>query len=270
MKKWYKFKTMVEEIVNIDSRLSFILSESKFIYRNNSNFSDKGFIDQFRINDVVKIHKTVFHITDRDYYDFNDPELISRKAECKIELFNRILYKHYHGFILYLKQEIEKYFPRINFHYFFTQQYSYILFENSDEKSIMNIKQIMQQAVVYYPLSFKLITDFFLEGKYCIYFVCDQSMGHLLNISINDFPFFWFNSLKLYYGMIPELIFNLVYYDLVHPDNEFLFVLLKNNNQSQIVKSENLSHIFGYHKKDLSLEENIKQYSNIWNQLYKR
>lgn len=241
-KKYLNFETELEEILNFNDRLTFILKDSKFISSKNSNFSDVGYINDFKVERVIDFGLNRLHISSTYYYDFNPNLINDHKMKCKIDLSNRINLKKTFIFKKIFENEFLKFYPFLSYYSFFTDIISYFLFENINSKQKKDILQIFYSIKAKYSINLILFANLFIDKKMIVYFSFENFLINYFNLNLGNFNFFIYNNNKVYYGFLFEDMYKRIFYDIYNFSCEFLYFVLGKENNNYILISNNLSN----------------------------
>ncbi len=230
-----KFTTQIEEVVDYKGNLAFLLNNTKYRTINKYSISDIGYIDKYRIDQVVKIHDNIFHITNQNYLDFKDYSLCQRDVSCSINSFQRKLLDDYQTFYQKFFNELSIYYLDYNKTYFISDFNSYCFLPTSlSRNEIINCYNKVIKKL-YTPINI----DSFIEISKKYYFTIRLG-NHLL-------PKECFNKLKVknqdvYYGILPKSFLNDIYYNICQ-DSNYMFLCL-DTKKCSLVLSKTLSNFF--------------------------
>lgn len=255
MKKWLIFESEVEEILNFNDKLTFILKDSKFLNNENSSFTDIGYIDKYQVINVINYGGNKLHITDQYYFHTDIIAFDDFKVKCKIDLFNRLKIKKSNYFNQIFQNEFEKYFYKKKYTFFATSYYSYFIFDIEDDFEIDNINQILFHIKerIFFP--FYILSKFYYENRYFIYFFIDIFFDKIFEINYYDLPFFLWEKRRVYYGNYLYDILNKNIIEIIKNDYDFVFLnIFKEKGFSLIVSKNIFEKVLKEKKVDLKNE----------------
>ncbi|MCX8058818.1 MAG: hypothetical protein N3A58_05345 [Spirochaetes bacterium] len=233
------FESEVEEILNFDDKLTFILKNSQFIPMKMSNFSDIGYIDKYKIEKVIYFGGNKLHISNSNYYDFIPSDLIEKRLICKIDLKKRILISKLNKFFESFENEFNKYFYKINYNFFFTEYCGYIILDFCDRKYEKDIFQIFYNLKEKFLYNFNICSYFYFNERFYVYFIFETLFLNYYSFNLNNVNFLKINNRNIYYGFFFEDIYKRLFYDLWLNNYDFIFLVL-DKGYSYIAISKNL------------------------------
>lgn len=266
MKRYIEQYITIDEIVNYQGKLAFIVNNSPFKVSDEKCFSDIGFIGKYKIVDVQYIYNSKFHITDLNYYEFNELNITSKKIKIKIDIKNRIKLNNLILFVKKFKSVFNDIYPFVKVSYFVGKEESYIVLSNT-EKNITK-KDLMvflnKKLLSYINFYFNITSVIDINGKTLIFFKLFDELTEIEN-NENYGIFSKYNFLKImdswYYDVVSNI--NFVYYIIGKFNYYILFNIKDKAKIKELEKNNNKKNKLLFDDEVPNTSFSMKKYNNF-------
>lgn len=237
MKRYIEETITIDEIVNYQGKLCFIINNSPFIVSTKNHFSDTGYVGKYEINDVQFIYNSKFHITNKNYYEFNELNITSEDVKIKINIKNRLKLKYSIFFAKKFIDLISTKYPLIKFNYFIGKTDSYIYFNNDRKMIELNdlllfIDKILVREINFY---FNISSIINIDNKFFIFFnLYDYPINMKTEENFGIISKYNFSKLfdSWYYDIISNI--NFVYY-ILDKSRYYLLANIKDRDKFDLI-----------------------------------